>query len=81
MKANDLVKEASADGSVDEFSEVQYMPSIDLSEVQQIEGQENWMTPIVAYLKGGRLLEVRHKARKLRIRSAKYVLIDEVLYM
>ena len=25
MKANDLVKEASADGSVDEFDEVQYM--------------------------------------------------------
>ena len=81
MKANDLVKEASADGSVDEFSEVQYMPSIDLPKVQQIEGQENWMTPIVTYLKGGRLLEVRHEARKLRIRSAKYVPIDEVLYM
>ena len=56
------------------------MPSIDLPEVQQIEGEENWMTPIVAYLKDGRLPEERDKARKLRIRSAKYVLIDEVLY-
>ena len=34
------------------------------------------MTPIVTYLKDGRLLE----ARRLRIKSARYVLIDEVLY-
>ena len=38
------------------------------------------MTPIVAYLNDGRLLEERDEARKLRIRSTKYVLIDEVLY-
>ena len=38
------------------------------------------MTPIVAYLKDGRLLEGKEEARKLRIRSAMYVLIDEVLY-
>ena len=56
------------------------MPSINLPEMQQIEGEENWMTPIVAYLKDGRLLEERDEARKLRIRAAKYVLIDEVLY-
>ena len=38
------------------------------------------MTPIVAYLRDGRLPEERNEAIKLRIRSAKYVLIDEVLY-
>ena len=38
------------------------------------------MTPIIAYLKNGRLPEERDKARKLRISLAKYVLIDEVLY-
>ena len=38
------------------------------------------MTPIVAYLRDGKLLEERDKARKIRIRSPKYVLIDEVLY-
>ena len=56
------------------------MPSIDLLEVHQIEGQENWMTPIVTYLKEGRLPEGKDKARKLRIRLAKYILIDDVLY-
>ena len=63
---------------MDEFNKVQYMPSIDLSEVYQIGGEENWMTPIVIYLKDERLPE--DKAKKLRIRAAKYVLIDEVLY-
>ena len=74
MEANALAKEALVDESMDEFDEVQYMSSIDLPKVQQIEGEENWMTPLVAYLKDGRLLEKRDEARKLRIRSAKYVL-------
>jgi len=56
------------------------MPSIDLPEVQHIEGEENWMTPIVTYLKDGRLPEGKNEVRKLRIKVAKYVLIDEVLY-
>ena len=56
------------------------MPNIDLLEVQQVRGEENWMTPIVIYLKDGRLPEDKDKARKLRIRAAKYVLIDEALY-
>ena len=80
VEANALAKEASADGLVDESDEVQYMPNIDLLEIQQIECEESWMTPIVIYVKDGRLLEERDKARKLRIRLAKYVLIDEVLY-
>ena len=65
---------------IDEFDEIQYMPSIDLPEVQQMEGEENWMTPIVAYLKDGRLPEGKDKARRLKIRSARYVLMDEVFY-
>ena len=38
------------------------------------------MTPIVSYLKDGKLPEGKDEAKKLRIRAAKYVLIDEVLY-
>ena len=56
------------------------MPSIDLLEIQQIEEKGNWMTPIIVYLKDGRLPEDKDEARKLRIKAAKYVLIDEVLY-
>ena len=38
------------------------------------------MTPIISYLKDGRLPEGKDKARKLRVRSTRYVLMDEVLY-
>ena len=38
------------------------------------------MTPIVSYLKDGKLLEGKDEAKKLRVRAARYVLIDEVLY-
>ena len=55
------------------------MLSIDLTEVQQIGEEENRITPGVAYLREGRLPEERDEARKLRIRLAKYFLIDEVL--
>ena len=80
MEADALAKEASATGAMDEFDEVQYVPSIDLPEVQQIEDRENWMTPIVSYLKEGKLLEGKDEARKLRVKAARYVLMDEVLY-
>jgi len=60
MEVDALVKKALASELMDEFDEVQYMPSIDLPEVQQIESEENWMTPIVAYLKDGRLLKEKN---------------------
>ena len=78
MEADTLAKEASVSELTDEFDEIQYMPSIDLLEVQQIGGEENWMTPIVGYLKEGKLPQVRDEAHKLRIKSAKYILMDEV---
>ena len=36
------------------------------------------MTPIVSYLKDGKLPEGKDEARKLRVRAARYVLMDEV---
>ena len=80
IEANALEKVASTEKTMDEYDKVQYRPSIDLSKVQQIEGEENRMTPIVVYLKDERLPEDRYDAKRLRIKAAKYVLIDEVLY-
>ena len=80
MEADTLAKEVSANEAVYEFDEIQYIPSIDIPEVQQVESRGNWMTPIISYLKEGQLLEEKDKARKLRVRSTKYVLMDEILY-
>ena len=38
------------------------------------------MTPIISYLKDGSLPEGKDKARKLKVRLARYVLLNEVLY-
>ena len=38
------------------------------------------MAPIVSYLKDRKLSERKDEARKLRLRAARYVLMDEVLY-
>ena len=62
VEADTLAKEASTIGAMDEFDEVQYVPSVDLPEVQQIENEENWMTPIVLYLKDRRLSEGKDEA-------------------
>ena len=80
VEADTLVKEAFANEAMNEFDEIQYMPSIDLPEMLRIEGEENWMTPIVSYLEDGMLPEAKDEARKLRVKSTRYILIDEMLY-
>ncbi|XP_065637307.1 uncharacterized protein LOC136070798 [Quercus suber] len=71
MEADTLAKEASTNEAVNELDEIQYMPSINIPEVQQLQSRENWMAPIVLYLKDGRLPEEKDEARKLRVRSAR----------
>ena len=68
VEADILAKEAFANQVVDELDVVQYMPSIDLPKMLQIEGDENWMTPIVSYLKDRRLPEEKDEARKLKVK-------------
>ena len=80
VEVDTLAKEALVTGATDEFDEVQYVPSIDLPDVQQIENEENWMTPIVSYLKDGKLSKGKDEARKLKVRAARYFLMEEVLY-
>ena len=80
MEADALAKEASANEAIDEFDEIQHIPSIDLPEVLQVQNKGNWMTSIISYLKDGSFSEGKDEARKLRVRSARYVLLNEVLH-
>ena len=80
VEVDTLAKEASANEVINEFDEIQYMPSIDQLEMLHIEGEEYWMTPIVSYLKDEKLPKRKDKARKLKVKSDRYILIDEMLY-
>ena len=42
--------------------------------------KDNWMTPVVQYLKDDTLPEDRKKARPLRLKAARYTLYDNQLY-
>ena len=80
VEADALAKEASANEPVDKSDEVQYILSINLLEVLQVQNEVNWMTPIISYLKDGSLSEGKDEARRLKVQSAKYVLLNDVLY-
>ena len=79
MEADVLAKVASANELVDDQIKVQYIPSVDVPKVHQIYGEASWSTPIISYLKDGLLPKDREEARKLRVRVAKFVLMDKVL--
>ena len=80
MEADALVKEALVNQPMDEFDEVQYLPSIDILDILQVQNEGSWMIPIISYLKDGTLLERKDEARKLRVRSARYILLNDTLY-
>ena len=80
MEVDILAKEASINQPMDEFDKVQYIPSIDIPEVLQVQNEGNWMAPIILYLKDGTLPEGKDEARKLRVRLARYVILNDALY-
>lgn len=80
MEANNPSKTPSADKLVDDQIKVQYISSIDVPEVHQIDVEANWTTLIMSYLKDELLPKDREEARKQRVKAAKFILMDEVLY-
>ena len=75
-----LANTAFANEIVGDQVKIQYIPSIGLLEVSQIDGVANWTTPIMSYLRNRVLPEDKEEARKLRVSATKFVLMDEVLY-
>ena len=80
MEANALAKEALANQPMDKFDVVKFIPSIDILKALQVQNERNWITPIISYLKDESLPEGKDEARRLRVRSARYVLLNDVLY-
>ena len=62
------------------LSFVQRSPLIDFVDVQEIDSENNWTTPLVSYLKSGVLPDGKEAARKLKVQATQFVLIKDVLY-
>ncbi|XP_075636716.1 uncharacterized protein LOC142608951 [Castanea sativa] len=60
--------------------EIRGQPSIEGRQVLKIKEQDEWMTPIIRYLKEGWLLEDKMEVRKIQIRVAHFIIIDDALY-
>ena len=52
----------------------------DRAQMQEINVEENWTTPLIAYLRSGILPDEKDAARKLKVRASQFVLIRDVLY-
>jgi len=46
----------------------------------KIKEQDEWMIPIICYLKEGLLPEDKIEARKIQIKVTRFIIIDDVLY-
>lgn len=42
--------------------------------------RDNLGVALIGYLKGGKLLEDKNEAKKVKIKVARYTLVDEILY-
>ncbi|CAL2247787.1 unnamed protein product [Prunus armeniaca] len=60
--------------------EILSQPSTTAAEVCTVRYEDTWMSPIYAFLTNGILPTDKSQARKLRYRSARYTVINDVLY-
>ncbi|CAL2253631.1 unnamed protein product [Prunus armeniaca] len=60
--------------------EILSQPSMTTAEVCVVRYEDTWMSPIHAFLTNGTLPTDKSQARKLRYRSARYTVINDVLY-
>ena len=82
--ANRLAKAASVEfmnASEQVLSFVQTSSLIDdEAQMQEITVEENWTTPLIAYLRSGILPDGKDAARKLKVQVSRFVQIRDVLY-
>ena len=82
--ANRLAKAASAEfmnASKQVLSFVQASSLIDnRAKMQEINVEENWTMPLIAYLRSGILPDRKDATRKLKVQASRFMLIRDVLY-
>ena len=60
--------------------EVQYLPSIEGLEVSCVLSGKSWLDPIVTYIKDGSLPSDPTEARKVKIKSSRFTILNDELY-
>ena len=61
-------------------TEVQKHPNIEEFHTLAIQNQNSWTTPILSFLRDGRLPTDVDKARKVRKRATRFTILNEALY-
>ena len=74
-EADTLAKLASSKEAINQQIKVQYSPSHTKEKMNPINVNDSWMTPITKYLEEGTLPTDLVEARKLKVWSARFVLI------
>uniref|UniRef100_A0A2N9J642 Uncharacterized protein n=1 Tax=Fagus sylvatica TaxID=28930 RepID=A0A2N9J642_FAGSY len=77
--ADQLAKSASSDEPNDEVEVVRHS-SLQATEVNPIETETCWMTPIISYLERGTLPDDRHEARRIKVRASRFTMLQGTLY-
>ena len=80
IEVDALAKLASSEQAIDQQIEVQYSPNHKWEEVNPIDINNSWKTLIIKYLEDGTLPTNVVKARKLKIRATRFVLMQGILY-
>ena len=52
----------------------------DGAQMQEVNFEENWTMPLIAYLRSGILPDRKDAARKLKVQASRFVLLGDVLY-
>ena len=79
-EADTLAKFASSNETTNQQIEVQYSPSHTEEESNPIHVDDSWMMPITKYLEEGTLPTDPVEARKLKVQSTRFVMIQGILY-
>jgi ribonuclease HI len=73
-EADQLAKSASS-SMLDGKIEIVKQSSLQATEVNLVHTEISWMTPIISYLQGGILPDDRHEARRLKVRTSRFLML------
>ena len=59
---------------------MQNLPSIEGIDVNHVQSEESWMDPIITYIKSGNLPSNPMEARKVKVRSSRFTILNDELY-